>query len=130
MFDMIIIAKLDYGLTAIYEGETLCEMDERRLVNDGFRVFARESTGCASIVFKPDGDDSDGRMVIDTAASKLFMEFTFNGTARWISNAAVWLCNTGRFNVEKYNNPSAKTGIDMSGLGVDKIKTVEFVPRE
>ncbi|KAM7456229.1 hypothetical protein BLSTO_03018, partial [Blastocystis sp. subtype 1] len=124
------IAKLDFGLTAIYEGETLCEMDERRLVNDGFRVFARESTGCASIVFKPDGDDSDGRMVIDTAASKLFMEFTFKGTARWISNAAVWLCNTGRFNVEKYNNPSAKTGIDMSGLGVDKIKTVAFVPRK
>ncbi|KAK8832630.1 hypothetical protein WA577_004889 [Blastocystis sp. JDR] len=130
VFDMKKIAKLDFGLTAIYEGETLCEMDERRLVNDGFRVFARESTGCASIVFKPDGDDSDGRMVIDTAASKLFMEFTFKGTARWISNAAVWLCNTGRFNVEKYNNPSAKTGIDMSGLGVDKIKTVAFVPRE
>ncbi|KAM7454618.1 hypothetical protein BLSTO_04623 [Blastocystis sp. subtype 1] len=130
VFDMKKIAKLDFGLTAIYEGETLCEMDERRLVKNGFRVFARESTGCASIVFKPDGDDSNGRMVIDTAASKLFMEFTFKGTARWISNAAVWLCNTGRFNVEKYNNPSARTGIDMSGLGVDKIKAVTFVPRE
>ncbi|KAK8821700.1 hypothetical protein WA556_002147 [Blastocystis sp. ATCC 50177/Nand II] len=130
VFDMMKIAKLDFGLTAIYEGETLCEMDERRLVRNGFRVFARESTGCASIVFKPDGDDSDGRMVIDTAASKLFKEFTFKGTARWISNAAVWLCNTGRFNVEKYNNPSAKTGIDMNGLEVDKTKAVTFVPRE
>ena len=130
VFDMKKIAKLDFGLTAIYEGETLCEMDEENLMSKGFRVFARESTGCASIVFKPDGDDSDGRMVIDTAASKLFKEFTFKGTARWISNAAVWLCNTGRFNVEKYNNPSARTGIDMSGLGVDKIKTVSFVPRE
>ena len=130
VFDMKKIAKLDYGLTAIYEGETLCEMDERRLVKNGFHVFARESTGCASIVFKPDGDDSDGRMVIDTAASKLFKEFTFNGTARWISNAAVWLCTTGRFNYVKSNNPSAKTGIDMSGLDVDKRKAVTFVPRK
>ena len=69
-------------------------------------------------------------MVIDTAASKLFKEFTFKGTARWISNAAVWLCNTGRFNVEKYNNPSARTGIDINWLEVDKTKVVTFVPRE
>ena len=130
VFDISRIAKLDFGLTSIYEGQTLCEMDEARLVKDHFCVFARESSGCASIVFKEDGIDSEGRMIIDTAASKLFLEFTSKGTARWISNAAVWLCNTGRFNLERDNNAEAKTGIDMRGLGVEKQKLVPFVPRE
>ncbi|KAM7454191.1 hypothetical protein BLSTO_05054 [Blastocystis sp. subtype 1] len=130
VLDVMRIAKLDFGLTSIYEGETLCEMDEEKLVSNGFRVFARESTGCASIVFKPNGNDSDGRMVIDTAASKLFKEFTFKGTARWISNAAVWLCNSGQYQFVKSNNPSAKSGIDVNDIGVEKRKQVAFVPRE
>ena len=129
MFDISKIAMIDFGLTEIYEGKTLCEMDEARLVNDQFRVLARESSGCASIVFKEDGDDSEGRMIIDTAASKLFLEFTSRGTVRWISNAAGWLCNTGRFNMERDNNAAAKTGIDMKGLRVEELKPVPFVPR-
>ena len=42
----------------------------------------------------------------------------------------MWLCNTGRFNLERDNNAEAKTGIDMKGLGVEKQKLVPFVPRE
>ena len=55
-------------------------------------------------------------MIIDTAASKLFLEFTSEGTARWISNAAVWLSNTESVNINKQVDLSYKPGIDMSGM--------------
>lgn len=88
------LSSLDFGITSIFEGETLCEMDEKKLQKNGFTVFAREHDGHASIVVrdsKNEDTESEG-MIIDTAASKLFLEFTSDGTARWISNAAVWLC--------------------------------------
>ena len=50
-------------------------MDEKSLLRNGFEIFARENTGYASIVVKKESG-SEGRMIIDTAASKLFLEFT------------------------------------------------------
>ena len=71
-------------------------MNEKKLEEIGFRTFAMESEGNAAIMVreKREEETEGGRMIIDTAASKLFLEFTEEGTARWISNAAVWLCNT------------------------------------
>ena len=69
---------------------TLCKLNEKKLKDIGFDVFAIESEGNASIMVRNnDSVHTRGRMIIDTAASKLFLEFTEEGTARWIRNAAV-----------------------------------------
>ena len=107
------LSRLDYGLLRIFEGRTLCVMNEKKLEEIGFRTFAMESEGNAAIMVreKREEETEGGRMIIDTAASKLFLEFTEEGTARWISNAAVWLCNTEQFEEERRIDPSLTSGI-------------------
>ena len=111
------LSRLDFGIVRIFEGNTLCKMNESKLEEIGFRVFAVEHEGNASIMVKESEEGSrEGRMIIDTAASKLFLEFTSDGTARWISNAAVWLCNTEEFEEERFTDPSLTSGIKMDGV--------------
>ena len=125
------LSKLDFGIKEISEGTTLCKLNEKRLEENGFEVFAMESEGNASIMVRNnDSVDTRGRMIIDTAASKLFLEFTSEGTARWISNAAVWLCNVEQFSDAKARDENAKSGIDMSNFGTDKMKKRPFEKRE
>ena len=113
------LTRLDFGIVSIFEGRTLCTLNERELLGKGFRVFARESEGNASIMVREKQEGSKkGRMIIDTAASKLFLEFTEEGTARWISNAAVWLCNTEEFVEERFLDPSLTSGIKMDGVSL------------
>ena len=108
------LSRLDFGIISIFEGKTLCKLDENELEGIGFRIFARESEGNASIMVKERQEGrKEGRMIIDTAASKLFLEFTEDGTARWISNAAVWLCNTEEYEEERFLDPSITSGIKM-----------------
>ena len=116
----------DIGL--LYEGETLCELNEQSFEQSGFRVLARESTGYAAIIVKPNDDESEGRMVIDTASTKLFTEFSCKGVASYFSNAVVWLCNTKRCNADS-SNSSSKTGIEMSGMNHEMLEPKPFVPR-
>ena len=81
------LSRLDFGIVRIFEGNTLCKMNESKLEEIGFRVFAVEHEGNASIMVKESEEGSrEGRMIIDTAASKLFLEFTSDGTARWDGN--------------------------------------------
>ena len=111
------LSRLDFGIVSIFEGRTLCTLSEQHFEEIGFRVFARESEGNASIMVREKREGSDeGRMIIDTAASKLFLEFTEDGTARWISNAAVWLCRTEEFEEERFNDPDLTSGIKMDGV--------------
>ena len=125
------LSKLDFGIKEISEGTTLCKLNEKKLKDNGFDVFAMESEGNASIMVRNnDSVHTRGRMIIDTAASKLFLEFTSEGTARWISNAAVWLCNVEQFSDAKARDENAKTGIDMSNFGTDKIVKRPFEKRE
>ena len=85
-----------------------------------------ESEGNASIMVKEKSEDNpEGRMIIDTAASKLFLEFTEDGTARWISNAAVWLCNTEEFEEERKRDPSLTSGIKMDDVEIPGKKMME-----
>ena len=101
-------------------------MNEKKLVDKGFRVFARESEGNASIMVKEKKEGNDeGRVIIDTAASKLFLEFTEDGTARWISNAAVWLCNTEPFEADRFLDPSVTSGIKMDGIRLPGLRPME-----
>ncbi|CBK21364.2 uncharacterized protein [Blastocystis hominis] len=117
---------LDFGIVSIFEGRTLCTLNEKKLMHEGFRVFARESEGNASIMVKEKKEGSDeGRMIIDTAASKLFLEFTEDGTARWISNAAVWLCNTEQFEEDRFLDPLLKSGINMDGIRLPGLKPMK-----
>ena len=120
------MSRLDFGIVSIFEGRTLCTLNEKKLVDKGFRVFARESEGNASIMVREKQDGSaEGRMIIDTAASKLFLEFTEDGTARWISNAAVWLCNTEQFEEDRFLEPSMTSGIKMDGVRLPGLKPME-----
>lgn len=124
--DLSNLSRLDYGIERIFEGRTLCLLNEEKLVKKGFRIFAKESEGHASIFVKEKQEEKDeGRMIIDTAASKLFLEFTEDGTARWISNAAVWLCNTEKCEEERFLDPSVKSGIIMDRLRFPGLKPME-----
>ena len=115
--DFMNITRLDYGIVSIFEGTSLCTLNEREFIGKGFQIFARESEGNASIMVREKQEGSpEGRMIIDTAASKLFWEFTEVGIARWISNAAVWLCNTEEFEEERFLNPRITSGIKMDGV--------------
>ena len=120
------LCRLDFGIVRIFEGRTLCTLNEKKLENIGFRVFAKESEGNASIMVKEKKEGSrEGRMIIDTAASKLFLEFTEDGTARWISNAAVWLCNTEEYEDERRFDPTLKSGISMDDVTLPDKKPME-----
>ena len=117
---------MDFGIVRIFEGRTLCKLNERKLEGIGFREFAKESEGNVSIMVKEKQEgSSEGRMIIDTAASKLFLEFTEDGTARWISNAAVWLCNTEAFEEERFCNPKLTSGIKMNGVTLPGLTPME-----
>ena len=117
--DFYSLSRLDFGIVRIFEGRTLCTLNEKKLEGIGFRVFAKESEGYTTIMVKEKKEGSrEGRMIIDTAASKLFLEFTEDGTARWISNAAVWLCNTEEFEEERGFDHSVKSGINMDGIAL------------
>lgn len=120
------LSRLDLGIVRIFEGRTLCKLNEKKLQSIGFRIFARESEGNASIMVleQPNGS-GEGRMIIDTAASKLFLEFTEDGTARWISNAAVWLCNKEKYDYERYVNPNAKSGFSMADVTLSNLTPME-----
>lgn len=97
----------------------------------GFECFAKEHDGNACIMVRNTDEDSDhGRMIIDTAASKLFLEFGEDGTARWISNAAVWLCNTERYSMMLEMDEKAKTGIDMTEFDAGRVRKQAFEKRE
>ena len=114
--DIANFSRLDFGIVRIFEGRTLCALSEKEFEGIGFRVFARESEGNASIMVKEKQKrNKEGRMIIDTAASKLFLEFTEDGTARWISNAAVWLSNPEEYIEERFVDPSKTPGISMDG---------------
>ena len=66
------LSKLDFGIKEISEGTTLCKLNEKRLEENGFEVFAMESEGNASIMVRNnDSVDTRGRMIIDTAASSM-----------------------------------------------------------
>ena len=120
------LSRLDFGIVSIFEGRTLCKLDEKEFKRIGFRIFARESEGNASIMVKERQEGrKEGRMIIDTAASKLFLEFTEDGTARWISNAAVWLCNTEEYEEERFLDPSITSGIKMDGVDLPGLKPME-----
>ena len=120
------ITRLDYGIVSIFEGRTLCTLNEKSFVDNGFRVFARESEGNASIMVREKQEGSkEGRMILDTAASKLFLEFTEEGTARWISNAAVWLCDTEEFEEERALCPKLTSGFKMDGVVLPGKKPME-----
>ena len=67
----------------------------------------------------------EGRMIIDSAATKLFLEFTEDGTARWISNAAVWLCNAEEYEEERAKNPKM-----LSGFKIDETFLLKKMPME
>ena len=124
--DLFNLSRLDFGIVSIFEGRTLCTLNEKKLMDKGFRVFARESEGNASIMVKEKtAEGKEGRMIIDTAASKLFLEFTEDGTARWISNAAVWLCNTEQFEADRFLDPSVTSGIKMDGIRLPGLKPME-----
>ena len=115
--DIFNLSRLDFGIVSIFEGRTLCTLNEQKFVEKGFRIFARESEGNASIMVREKQEGSrEGRMIIDTAASKLFLEFTEEGTARWISNAAVWLCNTEEFAEEQESKSKLRSGISMDSV--------------
>ena len=124
--DFMNITRLDYGIVSIFEGTSLCTLNEKEFIGKGFQIFARESEGNASIMVREKQEgSSEGRMIIDTAASKLFWEFTEVGIARWISNAAVWLCNTEEFEEERFLNPRITSGIKMDGFRLPEKKPMD-----
>ena len=48
--DLFNLSRLDFGIVSICEGRTLCTLHEKKLVDKGFSVLARESEGNASIM--------------------------------------------------------------------------------
>ena len=123
IMDYYNLSRLDFGIVSIFEGRTLCTLNEKSFVDNGFRIFARESEGNASIMVREKQEGMlGGRMIIDTAASKLFWEFTEEGTARWISNAAVWLCNTEEFEECLLFDFKVTSGIKMEGFSLPRLK--------
>ncbi|KAK8809840.1 hypothetical protein WA158_000783 [Blastocystis sp. Blastoise] len=84
--------KINQGLNIFFEGYTLSGIDQKKLEEKGFIVFAKDSSGNPAIMLK-DNEGMKGRMIVDTAASKLFGDWSEDGTARWISNACIWLLN-------------------------------------
>ena len=126
IMDLENLTRLDFGIISIFEGRTLCTLNERELIDNRFRIFARESEGNTTIMVREKKEgSSEGRMIIDTAASKLFLEFTEEGTARWISNAAVWLCNTEKFEEERSLDSSLTSGIKMDGVRLPRKKPMD-----
>ena len=124
--DLSTCDSLDFGIEHIFEGTKLCKLNEGQLEKAGFRIFARESEGNASIIFKERKEGSqEGRMIIDSAATKLFLEFTEDGTVRWISNAAVWLCNAEEYEEERAKNPKM-----LSGFKIDETFLLKKMPME
>ncbi|KAK8791950.1 hypothetical protein WA158_005327 [Blastocystis sp. Blastoise] len=88
--------RLDTGIFKIFEGKTLAALDEKELIRNRYFVFARDNEGYPAIMIR-ESKGNEGHMIIDSAASKLFLEFTTIGTSRWIANSMAWLEN-----VEKY----------------------------
>ncbi len=117
--------RLDTGVYHIYEGKTLACVNEKELGKIGFQVFARESEGHAAILVRNEREN-EGRCIIDTAMSKLFLEFTSDGTSRMISNYFTWGCNIGkelRFeNCSQYVIRNNK--IDFTRFSADSIKRI------
>ncbi|KAK8813344.1 hypothetical protein WA158_002936 [Blastocystis sp. Blastoise] len=100
--------KLEQGLRSIYEGETLAVLREETLVANGFEVFARETDGARvepnqmksekryPAILIRESINGRGRMIVDTAQSKLYKEWTTDGTPRYISNGVIWLLNLNK----------------------------------
>ncbi|KAK8789876.1 hypothetical protein WA158_006656 [Blastocystis sp. Blastoise] len=130
---------INYGLNKIFEGVTLANIDEDELVNCGFKTFAREQNGHAAVMIK-DAYQNYGRIVIDTAASKLYSDWSSDGTARWISNAVIWslsfddyLNETNESHAADLSNeqiPDYYTKVDMSSFTDQDIKTEECERRD
>ena len=72
--DFTIFAFKSYFL---FEGRTQWKLKENQFTIIGFRTFAVENVGNISIMLgEINEEDNEGRLIIDTAASKLFLEFT------------------------------------------------------
>ena len=84
--------RLDQGLFKIFEGMVLPVLNEEGLSQSpyDFHVFARDHEGNACIMTRYEKGNA-GRMIVDTGVSKLFEDFTAEGTACYISNAVTWL---------------------------------------
>ncbi|GIQ80035.1 hypothetical protein KIPB_000761 [Kipferlia bialata] len=85
-------ATLSAGLRSIYEGHTVCYPKPGPIAP--FEAFAynsnTESEQPTILTYDPPCTSSTGTIVVDTAASRLFYEYSAEGTARYISNIAVW----------------------------------------
>lgn len=120
--------RIDTGLKYIYEGKTLACVNEKELCEKGFITFARESEGHAAIMLK-DKYENEGKIVIDTASTKLFLEFTGEGTSRWISNAVIWLLNIDTFfSCNDFNDDKLPVTIPMN-ININDIKLDETVEK-
>ncbi|KAK8805704.1 hypothetical protein WA158_002360 [Blastocystis sp. Blastoise] len=129
---------INYGLNKIFEGVTLANINEDELVNCGFKTFAREQNGHAAVMIK-DAYQNYGRIVIDTAASKLYSDWSSDGTARWISNAVIWSLNfddylnetneSHKIDLSNEQIPDYYTKVDMSSFTDQDIKTEECEKR-
>ncbi|KAK8807361.1 hypothetical protein WA158_004120 [Blastocystis sp. Blastoise] len=130
---------INYGLNKIFEGVTLANINEDELVNCGFKTFAREQNGHAAVMIK-DAYQNYGRIVIDTAASKLYSDWSSDGTARWISNAVIWSLNFDDYLNESNESHAADLSneqipdyynkVDMSSFTDQNIKTEECEKRD
>ena len=119
--------RLDQGLIMIYEGKTLAVLQEKVLVEHGMKVFARETNGDPTsknkdyrypAIMVKESVENYGRMIIDTAASKLFMEWKEDGTPRYISNALIWCLNLNRLLRERNVN----VNYDLSHMNLEDIR--------
>ena len=102
---------LDFGLTKIFEGYTLADLNEDALKEKGFMVFAREHTGKACIMLRKEQEQM-GRIIIDTAASKLYKDWNSDFTSRYFSNAVIWLLNMEGYLNENNMNMNAKADLE------------------
>ena len=118
LFNFSSLSTIDYGLKTIAEGSTLSELNEKSFKGAGFTWFAREHKGHATLMLLEAKGGEEGRMIVDSGASKFFMPCSRKGTARWIGNAMVWLTNMESWMDQLWLNPLATSGIDMSSFTV------------
>ena len=145
------VASLETGLPTLYEGETICRVQEREMVRKGFRVFARTTSGYASVLVLNENENENGkgkgkkkkgltnrlgRMIVDTGYSRFFTAGRDEILARWLNNAIIWLSRPEQWLCNQMGlvqgEERMESGIDMSQWqeGQRQNSPISYSPRK
>jgi len=113
------------GLEKLYEGDTICFP---LLHSTKLRTFAQSTDGHPAICYANDeAERGSGRIVLDTGFTKLWKNWEYAGTARYICNATVWLLGL-EYRLE--NNMPLRGPTRRENFALSRVRTPLYEPEE